>query len=91
MKTAIYINKVYFLSFFSDWRKNEIEQECIWRPNIQGNDLQKDPRSYVIPNYGVGQKGPVVLTHKTKDTFFTFTNNFVALDMESVSAISRVL
>ena len=36
-------------------------------------------------------KSPYVFFHKTKDTFFIFTNNFIDLDILSMLAISRVV
>ena len=38
--------------------------------------------------YWVGQKVHIIFSHKMNDTFFIFTNNFIDLDILSVSAIS---
>ena len=41
--------------------------------------------------YWIGQNACMVLFHKTKDTFFIFTNNFIDLDILSMSAISHIV
>ena len=41
--------------------------------------------------YRVGQKSPYDFFHKIEDTFFIFTNNFIDLDILSMSAISCIV
>ena len=42
-----------------------------------------------IALYWVGQRVCMFFFHKIKDTFLIFTNNFIDLDIWSMSAISR--
>ena len=42
-------------------------------------------------SYWFGQKVHIILFYKTKDTFFIFTNNFIDLDLLSMSPTSHVV
>ena len=49
-------------------------------------------KSYSLLSNVLGwPKGPFRFFHKIKDTFFIFTNNFIDLDILSMSAISCVV
>ena len=62
--------------------------------NESNKGIKDNPNRYIlhyILYIGLDKKVCLVFFRKIKDTFFIFTNNFIDLDIPSMSAISRMV